>query len=82
MNAHFAPFHYLNRNVIANFVHHHFWLKLLQELRYLLGFILINLVVEHPKVFECFDSCFFGNGPFGYEIPPPQVEIIYIFMYM
>jgi hypothetical protein len=34
----------LNRNVIPKFVHHHFWLKPLQKLRYLLWFILINLI--------------------------------------
>jgi hypothetical protein len=33
---HFVPPHYLNIVSILNFAHHHFWLKLLQELGYLL----------------------------------------------
>jgi len=63
LNTHLALLHCLSRTFIPKLVHHHFWLKILQELWYLLGFILINLVVVHRKVFECFDGCFFGNGP-------------------
>jgi len=38
---HFASLHYLRRIFIFKFVHHHFWPKLLQELRHLLWFVLI-----------------------------------------
>jgi len=86
LNTHLALLYCLIRTFIPNFVHHHFWLKLLQELRYLLGFILINLVVVHPKVFECFDGCILTMGHLvgqkHYEIPPLQVEIIYIYIYI
>jgi hypothetical protein len=34
--------YYLNRMSIPSFVHHHFWPRLLQELGYLLQFILEN----------------------------------------
>jgi hypothetical protein len=68
LNTHLALLHCLSRTFIPKFAHHHFWLKLLQELRYFLGFILINLVVVHPKVFECFDGCFYANGPFGWPL--------------
>jgi hypothetical protein len=64
LNTHLALLHCLSRTFIPKFVRHYFLLKLLQELKYLLGFILINLLVVHPKVFECFDGCFFGNGSF------------------
>jgi hypothetical protein len=68
LNTHLALPGCLSRTFIPKFVHHHFWFKLLQELRYLLGFILFNLVVVHPKVFECFEGWFFSNGPFGWSL--------------
>jgi hypothetical protein len=36
LNAHFVPPHCLNRTIILNFVHHHFWPKLLQQLKVLI----------------------------------------------
>jgi hypothetical protein len=38
----FSPTSLLTRTFIPNCVHHHFWLMLLQKLRYLLWFILMN----------------------------------------
>ncbi len=88
-NTHPVLLHCLSRTFIPKCVHHHFWIKLLQELRYLLGFILINLVVGHHKVFECFDGCFFGNGPFGWlltknlwNLPSSSRNHIYIYIYI
>jgi hypothetical protein len=39
-----TPPHYLNRMSIPNFVHHHFWPRLLQDLGYLLQLILEKLI--------------------------------------
>ncbi len=85
LNSHFAPPHCLSTTFIPNFVHHHFWLKILQGLRYLLWFILINYVIYGASqstnviIIIC-------NGSFGWPLtknimnpspPPPKVEITF-----
>jgi len=78
LNAHFASLHGLNRMFIPNFVHHHFWLKLLQKLRYLLWFILINLIsydASQSTNVSIFFELFFGNGPFGWSIKSLHLPI-------
>ncbi len=55
--VHFASPHCLSRIFIQNFVHHHFWLKILQKLEYLLWFILISLIMN-PKI-QMFSRLFF-----------------------
>jgi hypothetical protein len=82
--AHLALIHCLKRTFIYKFVHHYFWLKLLQELRYLLWFILINLiscdVSQSIWMFWFFLQwvIWLASHQKHYQIPPPQVEIIYI----
>ncbi len=55
--VHFASPHCLSRFFIPNFVHHHFGLKILQKLGYLLRFILISLIMN-PKT-QMFSRLFF-----------------------
>jgi hypothetical protein len=47
--VHFVSPNCLSKIFIPNFVHHHFWLWTLQELGYLLKFILISLIDFHAS---------------------------------
>ncbi len=93
LDAHFAPPHCLNITFNPILIQHYFWLKLLQKLKYLLWFILINLIScgasQNTNVFMVFFSFyFFCNGLIGpspkiYEIayPSPQVEITFFTLF-
>ncbi len=78
LNAQFASPHGLNTMFRPKFVHHHFWLKLLQKLRYLLWFILITLIsyeASQSTNVLMFFKLFFGNGPFGWSIKSLHLPI-------
>ncbi len=59
--------HYLYITFIPNFVHHQFWSKFLQKIRYLLWFIFINLIncgaSQSTNSLMIF-LFYFCNGPF------------------
>ncbi len=93
LDAHFAPPHCLNISFIPNLVHHYFWLKILQKLKYLLWFILINSISCGPLqttnvLMVFFSFYFFCNGLVGpspkiYEIAllSPQVAITFFTLF-
>jgi hypothetical protein len=83
LNLHFAPLHCLNKTFIPNFVHHHFWPKLLQEIKYLLWFILIKWFIPKGQMFWWFFFFTMGHlvnlSPKNYKVlPSPLVEITFL----
>jgi hypothetical protein len=63
--VHFASCDCLSRICIPNIVHHQFWLRTLQELWYLLWFILISIIGCHVAENTNVSKVFFlvCNGP-------------------
>jgi hypothetical protein len=88
LEAHFALFHCLNITFISNIVNHHFWPKILQELRYLLWCIWINLVSCGGSQNINVLIIIFCNGPSSWPITkklrnatPHQVEITFFIFF-
>ncbi len=78
---HFVPPHSLTRIYIPNFVHHHFLPMLSKKLRYLLWFIIINLIDcggSQAQMFQRFFlqwSTLIGPSPKTFWTPPSSPKI-------